>query len=321
MTSIVVYQDVREGANLAGELPVGEGAPVPRLPLPDDRGLVPAPRGEMPVEAVLADVELSAGEPARVGRRPVENGLPGTLPVQRRGLAGPIADVIGGGRGVQGAVADLGRGREGGRRREAAVLAEEDVDVGHRTMLPRSPSPPQRVRIRRCPSRRSPARRARDDGARVTRPLGGRPPAHLRRPARRGWSRSRPRGGGVPRPLRTEWGGEDHAAATARRLGPSDGGAGAHRDGRAPRGRRAGPRGARLPPHDALRRADRARERPRRRRPPRPAAPGDGDHAGARGAAGGGARRRPGPGALPRDAPAGGDRARRRARPRPDPLR
>jgi hypothetical protein len=71
---------VREPAHLGVQLSVGERALVAGLALPDDRGLVAAPRVlalEMAVETVVRDVELPAHEPLRERRLPVEHLLPG----------------------------------------------------------------------------------------------------------------------------------------------------------------------------------------------------------------------------------------------------
>ena len=62
---------------------------VARLAFPDDRGLVAA-GGEVPVEAVVAGVELPADEPLRVRCvRPVEHLRPRLEPVQRPRPARP----------------------------------------------------------------------------------------------------------------------------------------------------------------------------------------------------------------------------------------
>jgi hypothetical protein len=65
-------EDVREGPDLAGQLPVGQRAPVARLAFPDDRRLVAPRAAEVPVDAVLCDVQLAADEPLGVRRLPIE---------------------------------------------------------------------------------------------------------------------------------------------------------------------------------------------------------------------------------------------------------
>ena len=52
------FQGVGEPADFAVQLLVGQRAGVARLAFPDDRGLVLPPGGEVPVEAVVADVQL-----------------------------------------------------------------------------------------------------------------------------------------------------------------------------------------------------------------------------------------------------------------------
>src|SRR5688500_15878185 len=56
-------EDVRELPDFAVEFPIGHRAPVPRLAFPDQRRLVPPCAADVPIEAVLRDVELSADEP------------------------------------------------------------------------------------------------------------------------------------------------------------------------------------------------------------------------------------------------------------------
>src|SRR5690606_6500333 len=91
----------------------------------------------MPVEAVLADVELAAFEPLGVGRLPVEYAVPRLGPLQRGRLLGPVLEVVGVGRVVQRAVADVGLRGKRRRRRERAVLDEEVADLGHISILTR----------------------------------------------------------------------------------------------------------------------------------------------------------------------------------------
>ena len=66
-------EHVGELADLAIELPVGDGAAIAGLAFPDDRGLVAPPAADVPVQAVDAGVQLAADEPLRVRRLPVEH--------------------------------------------------------------------------------------------------------------------------------------------------------------------------------------------------------------------------------------------------------
>src|SRR5688500_18866484 len=70
--------------DLAVEIPVGQGPSVARLPLPDERRLVPAWPVEMAVDAVHRRVEASAREPAGVRRGPLEHTVPRTGPGELR---------------------------------------------------------------------------------------------------------------------------------------------------------------------------------------------------------------------------------------------
>ena len=129
---------IGEPAHLGVELAVGERAHVARLALPDDRGLGAAPGVlalEMPVEAVVGDVELAADEPLRERRLPVEHLLPGLEPgdVLARHL-GPeslrvaraeCAERL---RLLCGPVGALGEFRG---RFEDTLLAQQRLEVGH----------------------------------------------------------------------------------------------------------------------------------------------------------------------------------------------
>ena len=89
LLDFVALEHIRKAAHFAMELLVGDDAPLARLAFPDDRRLV-LPRGaEMPVEAVLRDIELAAGEPLREGHLPVEHLRPLLRPGEFRRLARP----------------------------------------------------------------------------------------------------------------------------------------------------------------------------------------------------------------------------------------
>ena len=58
----VALQDVREDADLAMKLLVGEDTPLAWFALPDNGGFIATRTGEMTVEAVFGDVQLAANE-------------------------------------------------------------------------------------------------------------------------------------------------------------------------------------------------------------------------------------------------------------------
>src|SRR2546430_17217289 len=81
-----------EPVDLAVEIPVGQDAAVARLAFPDQRGLGAPRAGDVAVQAVVCDVQLTADEPLRVGRPPLERLLPRLEPVEGTGLPLPEPD-------------------------------------------------------------------------------------------------------------------------------------------------------------------------------------------------------------------------------------
>jgi hypothetical protein len=79
---------------------------------------------DVPVHAVVRDVELAAVEPPGEGGLPVQDGVPRLVPAQRPRLLLPEGEPVGGG-----GVVEVGLGvRLGGEllgRRETALLVEE----------------------------------------------------------------------------------------------------------------------------------------------------------------------------------------------------
>ena len=75
-------ENIREPADLFEELGVGDGPGVARLTLPVDGDALAETVADVPIEAVLGDVESPALEPPRVREVPVEHGVEGLLPVQ-----------------------------------------------------------------------------------------------------------------------------------------------------------------------------------------------------------------------------------------------
>ena len=72
----VALQYVGEAANFVMKLLIGKRAFFAGFTLPQNRGLVPAMAGQMPIQAVLANIQFSADEPFRERRLPIENFLP-----------------------------------------------------------------------------------------------------------------------------------------------------------------------------------------------------------------------------------------------------
>ncbi|MDR6098176.1 hypothetical protein QE454_001795 [Microbacterium sp. SORGH_AS454] len=132
-------EDVRQALHLVGQLGVGDVALVAGLSLPAQSDAIAVARFDVPVEAVVRDVELTVGEPLRErGVRPVEHLSEGAVPVELTGLLGPETLAVRCGALVEIAVGD-GLGGEVGRRREPAGLVEEVVDLAaHRGAPSRS---------------------------------------------------------------------------------------------------------------------------------------------------------------------------------------
>ncbi len=132
-------EDVRQALHLVGQLGIGDVALIAGLALPAQSDAIAVARFDVPIEAVVCDVQLSVGEPFRErGVRPVEHLGEGSVPVQFTRLIGPEALAVRCGALVEGAVGDGLRG-EVGRRREPAGLVEEVIDLAaHRGAPSRS---------------------------------------------------------------------------------------------------------------------------------------------------------------------------------------
>jgi hypothetical protein len=126
-------QRVGRLAHLAVQLLVGQDPGVARLALPQDGGLVAPPPGQVAIDAVGADVERAADEPAGVWELPVKGLGPRPGPGQLGGDVGPEA--LGGlDRARPEALVlvealDVRLPCELGRRRELAALFEDARDV------------------------------------------------------------------------------------------------------------------------------------------------------------------------------------------------
>ena len=116
------FQPVGKAADLPIQVPIGIDLPIPRLPFPDDGGLVAAGRVQMPVDAVVSGVEPAAAEPLGIGRLPIQDLIPGLEPVQFGGKGGPESLRIGGGPGIDLRVVDIGLPGELRRRGKGAIF-------------------------------------------------------------------------------------------------------------------------------------------------------------------------------------------------------
>ena len=83
----IALQHIGKQADFAVKLLVGEDAPFAGFAFPDDGGLVAARTGEMPIEAVFADVELAADKP--LGERQASNRGPLSISCARAGPRPP----------------------------------------------------------------------------------------------------------------------------------------------------------------------------------------------------------------------------------------
>ena len=117
-----------EAVHLAIHVPVRQHARVARLAFPDERRLVAARALDVPIEAVVGDVELAADEPLRVGQLPLLRLLPGLHPPQLFGLLLPEAQRIGLGLLVDRRALDAGRPGELLRRWELPSFLQEGLD-------------------------------------------------------------------------------------------------------------------------------------------------------------------------------------------------
>ena len=129
-----VAQRVREAVHVLVEVPVGEGAPVAGLALPDERGLVAPGGADVPVDAVHAGVDLPAEEPLDGGRGPLADGVPRAAPLELARELRPEPLVVAVGLLVDAGVVGVGLRRELGGRLEYPVFLQqrvESVSLGH----------------------------------------------------------------------------------------------------------------------------------------------------------------------------------------------
>src|SRR5207244_8110815 len=75
-------QGVRKSANFSVQLFERESARIARFAFPNQSSLVASPGSEMPIEAIVGNIDFAAGEPVRVWRFPLQNRVPLLEPVQ-----------------------------------------------------------------------------------------------------------------------------------------------------------------------------------------------------------------------------------------------
>ena len=128
-----LFQHVGEATDLTVQVLVAEYSRVARFAFPDDRGLVLSPVFQVPVETVVGDIQLAAGEPLGVGHvslgdllerlEPIQV-LPGQFaPESVRVILGPLPHLL-----VLLLAGDVGVGRKGLRRRELAVFLKNTLN-------------------------------------------------------------------------------------------------------------------------------------------------------------------------------------------------
>ena len=124
-----LFEGIRESLYLVEQIGVGQHAAVAGLALPVEGDLV-APTGlDMPVEAVVAHVELPADEPLGVRQLPLTDRVPLSGPRHQVGrLTRPEALIVLVGLVVQRRVGHKRLTLEVGGRRELAVLQHQVVD-------------------------------------------------------------------------------------------------------------------------------------------------------------------------------------------------
>ncbi len=126
-------QSVGGAADLVLEFGVGDRPRVAWLSLPDDGSLATLPGQDMPVDRVVAGVDLAPDEPlGERGVAPIQGRVPRLEPVQLLRPALPEPDDVGIGLRVDCRVGDVRRSCELGRRGEGAGFLEQSLDgLGH----------------------------------------------------------------------------------------------------------------------------------------------------------------------------------------------
>ena len=123
-----VPEGVREAVHVLVQVPVGEGAPVAGLALPDERRLVAPGGADVAVDAVHAGVDLPAQEPLDGGRRPLAHRVPGAAPLELARELRPEPLVIAVGLVVDGGVVGVRLRLERLRRLEYPIFLQQRVE-------------------------------------------------------------------------------------------------------------------------------------------------------------------------------------------------
>src|SRR6478752_4170397 len=89
-TNAQLFQNVRELLHFDEEVPVGERTPVSRLPLPHERRFVPSRRIDMPIDAIVRNIDFATEEPLGTRRLPFEHLVPPLEPGKRFGFLRPV---------------------------------------------------------------------------------------------------------------------------------------------------------------------------------------------------------------------------------------
>src|SRR5437899_81072 len=89
LSDVVSLQHIREMANFAMQLLVGERASVTRFSLPDNCCLVPTRPAQMSIKTIFRDVKFAADEPLRERRLPFEDLFPLSAPDQLARFSSP----------------------------------------------------------------------------------------------------------------------------------------------------------------------------------------------------------------------------------------
>ena len=162
-----LLERVRAARRLVQQVLVGDRPGVPRLPFPVERDLRPLPCLDVPVEAVLAHVELAVGEPLRVRRLPLEHPGERLPPEQRPRLLGPEALEVRLGALVDVRIRGVRLSDEGGGRGEGPVLGPQRVQRRFGRLLAglRVHRRPPRATGRSCARRGGPGCAHRNDSA------------------------------------------------------------------------------------------------------------------------------------------------------------
>ncbi len=125
------FQSIRKSLDLGKEIAIGETPNFARLAFPQDGRLVGTSIFDVPIDAVVAEIELASDKPLRPRQIPVQHLLPGREPVQFAGDLAPEGVRIGNGALVHllvfGEALDVRALRKLLRRGKNAVFAQGGI--------------------------------------------------------------------------------------------------------------------------------------------------------------------------------------------------